>query len=283
MSTNGSNNPGGNDPGGGNDGTGANGDGDGGELEVPALSADDTFYRCDTLKLILPHLVTKPLGTKDPAFQTDITGSAQGEVNKALVEDNEPNDEGDGYVDLNAMIRFLGKVDTSQPGGFVTAGAGLCPFPYDASQVCGPLKLGPFQDTAAYSNGKDCTLEGSSEMASGSCFAAAKGPRTVNIQLIGPVPLEDTQVIGAWADAGKAGIEDGWIRGFLPEDVAMATKLPEQVPLAALALGIRGGAPLSDFLADKDKQQSPPGWWFTLKYTAKPALYDASVGPDGEK
>lgn len=274
---------------GGQGGQGSSSTGDDGGANLPDLSDDDTFFRADLLKLIKPGLVTKPLG--GGLGQPSITAQAQNAVDDSLVNDNEPDDgdgtpddgDGDGYVDLNAIIRFLGKVDPSMEGGIVTAGAGLCPYPYDPSQVCGPLKLGPFQNPAQYVNGQDCALDGTDKVASGSCFSSEKGDFVVNIQLIGAVPLEDTQVIGSWVDDGKGGIANGWIRGFLTEEVAKKTKAPDQLPLAATLLGISGGTPLSDFLADADKQASPPGWWFLLQYSAKPAIYDSSVGPDGEK
>lgn len=253
----------------------------------PMSGEADTFFRADSLKLLEPTLVLKP------AFlpQQDITGTAQDAVNEGLVEDNEPDDgdgvadsgDGDGYVDLNAIIKFIGGVDPTEAGGFVTAGAGLCPYPYEASQACGPLALGPFQEPAEYTHGKDCKLNGASSTAPGSCFSSQQGAFTVNIQLIGAVPLQNTQVIGSWVDGAKGGISNGWIRGFLSEEVAMKTKLPQQLPIAALLLGIQPGTPLIDFLADADKSSSPAGWWFTLQYTAKPAVYDPKVGPDGQK
>ena len=260
-------------------------DEDGGS-NAPSVNEGDTYYRADVLKLLKPKLVLKPLG-----FETDITGDAQKAEDEGLKADKEPDDgdgvadsgDGDGYVDLNAIIKFIGGVDPKEAGGFVTAGAGLCPYPYDASKVCGPLKLGPFQEAASYTHGKDCKLDGASGTASGSCFSSQQGAFTVNIQLIGAVPLENTQVIGAWVDEARGGISNGWIRGFLSEEVAKKTKLPEQLPIAARLLGIAPNTPLIDFLSDGDKQAAPAGWWFTLQYTAKPALYDPKVGPDGEK
>jgi len=278
-------------------GNGTSGDqgggGTAGAFDDGGMNGPDTFFRADLLKLLAPKLVTKPLGTTDPRLQSDITGNAQSAVDDSLVQDNEPDDgdgvrddgDGDGYVDLNAIIRFLGQLDTNAKGGTVTAGAGLCPVPYDPSQACGPLKLGPFQDPAMYTNGQDCKLDGTDKVAEGPCFSSEKGDFKVNIQLIGTVPLKTTQVIGSWVDGGKGGIANGWIRGFLSEEVARQTKLPDQLPLAARLLLIPGGAPLSDFLSDdpKFKQADPPGWWFLLRYTAKPAIFDSSVGPDGEK
>lgn len=280
---------GGSGPGGGGSG-GSQGGEDGSNTgeTPPDLSDDDTFYRADTLKLLKPGLVTKPLGG---LVQPSITPAAQSAVDDSLVRDTEPDDgdgvqddgDGDGYVDLNAIIRFLGKVDPKSEGGIVTAGAGLCPYPYDSSRVCGPLRLGPFQNPARYKNSQDCALDGTDKRASGPCFSSEKGDFAVNIQLIGAVPLADTQVIGSWVDNGRGGIANGWIRGFLSEEVARRTKAPEQLPLAATLLGITGGTPLIQFLADADKQQNPAGWWFLVQYSAKSALYDSSVGPDGEK
>ncbi len=270
----------------GGDTSGAPGE-DGGSPMSGSTGEANTFYRADLLKLIKPQLVLKPfIGP-----QQDITPNAQTAVDEGLVQDKEPDNgngiadsgDGDGYVDLNAIIKFIGGVDPSEEGGAVTAGAGLCPFPYDAKQVCGPLALAPFQTPAPYTHGKDCKLDGTMSSSAGSCFSSQQGSFTVNIQLIGAVPLQNAQVIGSWVDAGKGGISNGWIRGFLSEEVAMKTKLPAQIPIAARLLGIAPNTPLIEFLGDKDKQASPAGWWFTLQYTAKAALYDPKVGPDGAK
>jgi hypothetical protein len=266
--------------------------GGGGGAVVPGDDAglvqasDYTYFRADTLKLLEPDLVLKPLGITEQR----ITAQAQNAIDEGLVADKEPDDgdglpddaDGDGYVDLNAIVRFFGDVDPAAPGGMATVGAGLCPHPYDGSQVCGPLKLGPFQDPRPYTNGTDCALDGTSRVASGACFSSDKGAVTINVQLIGMIPLKDAQVVGSWVEQGAGGIQNGFVRGFLSEEAAKNTRLPEQLPLSALALGIAPRTPLIDFLPSGQKAQNPAGWWFTVGFTAKPALFDSRVGPDGE-
>jgi hypothetical protein len=264
----------------GTNGAGSNGD-DGGVAGPgtggPELSPDDTMFRATSLKMLAPDLITKPLGFEGPSIRAGI----QTAINDSLVKDVEP-ENGDGFVDLSVIVRFLGDFSTTLQTGHVSMGGALCPFPYDATQVCGPAKTGPFDAPLAIQNGSDCALDGTNYVASGSCFKSNKGTVSVNVQLIGKVPLQDAQVVGSWANAGVDGISGGWVRGFMPEATAKSTKLPEKLPAAAVLLGIAPGTPMIDFLSDKEKvdNNGVNGWWFVMSFAASPVIYDQTVGPD---
>src|SRR5690606_21217566 len=116
--------------------------------------------------------------------------------------------------------------------------------------------------------------EGTSETASGACFVTAKAPITLNLPALGPVPLQDGQVIGRWEGDS---IVDGRVRGFLPKSVAEATRLPAPVPPYLAAAGVTAGTPLTDFLSDRELAMNPDGvsgWVFLINFSASPATFD---------
>lgn len=89
--------------------------------------------------------------------------------------------------------------------------------------------------------------------------------------------MQDGQVIGTWDGQN---ISSGRVRGFLPKTVAAVTKLGEGLPPAFALLGVKAGAPLTNFLSDRELQKNArgeDGWWFLVNYTAKPAKFDPTV------
>lgn len=225
--------------------------------------SSETFFRTNTLTLLAPPMVTKPLG-----FEVDNTTDANNGLAQAMTAD----DDGNGFVDLSLLIRFLSATPQSGDGQTTTGGA-LCPFPLTDNQTCVPEVGFPFQALLQYTNGTDCKLEGTSEVAKGSCFVTSRAPLTMVLPIIGPVPLDEGQVIGTWQGAE---IANGKVRGFLPKTVAAQTKLPDQLPEYLTRLTIKPGTPLTDFLSDKTLEKNGDGvdgWWFLLSFTAKPTKF----------
>lgn len=231
-------------------------------------SEGDTFFRADTLVMKTPGLYAKPFG-----FESPLNDLPQDEVNKTLIGDG----DGNGFVDLSLLIRFLKTNDPKAKNGKTTPGGGLCPFPLDEASACGPEPTFPFQTPPlAYTNGTNCKLEGTDQVAAGSCFVTAKGALTMTLAALGQVPLQDAQVIGTWEGTG---ISNGRVRGFLPKTVAQTSKIPAPAPAYLTNLGIQAGTPLTDFLSDSQlgKNGTVDGWWFLFDYSAKPATFDPAV------
>jgi hypothetical protein len=262
---------GGNNPTGGTaGGTG----GTGGGMMVPTGPVDlgqdsqgDTFFRADTLVLKAPNLFATLL-----IIRTDVTADGQAALNATLTGDEDK----DGFVDMSLMLRFLKTTNPKGANGQVTPGGAFCPLPISADAACSPDKTFPFQTpSVAYENGtQPCTLTGTSESAPAPCFSTTPASLTMQLPILGAVPLQDAQVVGTWEGAN---IGNGFVRGFLPKTVAMATKLGEGLPPFLVLAGIQAGAPLTNFLNDSQLQKNArgeDGWWFLMSYTAKPAKFN---------
>lgn len=275
----------------GDDG-GGNSDSDDTAEEAPSdigvePSADDHFFRVDRFVLKAPGVVLRPAGIEVP-----VTGQAQTGITDALVSDIDPDNnndgmadegDGDGFVDLSLLVRFLGTDSPASEAGRTTFGGGACPHPYAPELACGPSPELPFQaKTSSYENGTDCQLDGTSHVAEGPCFITQKAGIMLTLPLLGDIPLEEGQVVGAWVDEEQGGIESGAIRGFLPESAAQSTKLGAELPPLAVSLGIKAGTPLAAFLPKGQRTANSAGtqgWWFHIEFSAKPALFDEGVGP----
>jgi hypothetical protein len=248
-------------------------------------SGGDSFFRVDSFTLKAPGVVLRPAG-----LEVRVTNQAQMGVDDALVSDTDPDKngdgqadsgDGDGLVDLSLLIRFVGTTAPASKVGKTTFGGGSCPHPYTPERVCGANAELPFQtQTTSYTNGNNCALDGASHVAMGPCFTTQKSAITLTLPLLGDVPLEQGQVVGAWANEGKGGIVQGAIRGFLSESIARATKLGSDLPPLAVSLDIKPGTALAEFLPNAERSmnaEGTPGWWFLIQFSAKPALFDAAA------
>lgn len=241
-----------------------------GPVDLGQDSQGDTFFRADSLVLKSPNLYATLL-----ILRTDVTADGQNAVNAALVGD----DDKDGHVDMNLMLRFLKTKDPKAGNGQVTPGGALCPFPLAAETPCTPDQTFPYQTPAlSYANATQaCALTGTMESSPAPCFSTSLASLTMQLPILGAVPLQDGQVVGTWDGAN---IGNGFVRGFLPKTVAAATKLGEGLPAFLTLAGIKAGAPLTNFLSDAQLQKNArgeDGWWFLLSFTAKPAKF--SPGP----
>jgi hypothetical protein len=76
--------------------------------------------------------------------------------------------------------------------------------------------------------------------------------------------LQDARVAADWGATGAPDrLENGLLIGFMTEEDAANTTIPEDTPLV-------GGEPLSTLLTDEDKDTGPggaSGWWFHINFT----------------
>lgn len=237
-----------------------------GPVDLGQNSQGDTFFRADTLLLKSPNLYATLL-----ILRTDVTADGQNALNAALVGD----DDKDGFVDMSLLLRFLNTKDPKTGSGQVTPGGALCAAPLAAEPACGPEATFPFQTPPVmFANATQaCGLTGAMESAPAPCFHTTPASLTMQLPILGAVPLQDGEIIGTWDGAN---ISNGYVRGFLPKTVAMATKLGDGLPEFLVLAGIQKGAPLSNFLNDNQltkNARGEDGWWFLLSYTAKPAKF----------
>jgi hypothetical protein len=238
-----------------------------GPVDLGQDSAGDTFLRADTLLLKAPNLYATLI-----ILRTDVTADGQNALNTALTTDG----DSDGFVDMSMLLRFLKTNDPKSANGMVTPGGAMCPLPLGPGAACSPDKTFPFQaPPLSYANAtQPCTLVGAQESAPAPCFATTPASLTMQLPILGAVPLQDGQIVGTWDGAN---ISNGFVRGFLPKTVAAATKLGAGLPEFLVLAGIKEGAPLSNFLADAQLQKNArgeDGWWFLLSYTAKAAKFN---------
>jgi hypothetical protein len=229
--------------------------------------AQETFFRLDKFVLKQPGLVLHLLG-----LETPIASDVQSMLDTSLTDDTEP---ADGNIDLNVLLRFSGTSDPAKTAGKVSFGGALCPHPADAAKPCSANPSAPFFEPAvSFSNASKCTLEGDTQSVSGACFQSSKGRMAVSLPLFGPVVLDDAQVIASWSGGG---ITEGWIRGFVTEQTAMATKIQGAVPSHLVLFDVQTGSALTTFLpaAERVSHASGAGWPFLAQFTAKAARFEA--------
>jgi len=89
------------------------------------------------------------------------------------------------------------------------------------------------------------------------------------------ITLESAQIGGEWVGLPATQIRDGLIKGFMTEENADNTIIPEGLtgidtvdgePVSSL---LRGGAnSCRGGTSDKDSLNGVPGWWFYLSFSA---------------
>jgi hypothetical protein len=230
----------------------------------------EQFLRIETFVLKTPALVLRVLG-----LETAVTSDVQAMLDSSLHDDAEPKD---GNVDLSMLLRLSGGGDPTTMAGKITFGGALCPYPLDSAKACSTDSSTPFfEPDMSYSNANKCELKGASQVLSGACFQTNTARMAVSLPLFGPVMLDDAQLIGSWAAEGKAEISDGFVRGFISEQTAMATKIRGAVPSHLALVGIETGAPLTSFLSQTTRENGPSGagWWFLAQFSAKSGRFEA--------
>jgi len=203
-----------------------------------------------------------------------VTVDGQNALNTALTTDEDADD----FIDMSMLMRFLKTSDPKTGSGKVTPGGALCQVPLPDAP-CGPDKTFPFQSPPLeYANAtQPCALAGTQEMAPPPCFSTTPASLTMQLPILGAVPLQDGQLVGSWD--GES-IKNGFVRGFLPKTVAAATKLGAGVPPILAVFNIKMGTPLINFFSEAQIGQNAKGeagWWVLMSYTAKPAKFDPAL------
>lgn len=248
---------------------------DAGPVDLGQDSKDDTFLRADTLVLNAPNLYV-PLVTLGINLGTrDATQDGQNTLNDGLTKDA----NGDGFVDMSMLLRFLKTSDPKTGSGTLAPGGAVCPMPLGPDKACGADKTFPFQSPPLnYANAaQPCMVQGTQESSPAPCFATTPASLTMQLPILGAVPLEEAQVVGTW-DGGN--VKNGFVRGFLTKTSAAATKLGAGVPDWLGLVGVKQGDPLTKFVSDMQigkNSKGEDGWWFLMTYTAKAAKFDPAA------
>ncbi|MEM9597655.1 MAG: hypothetical protein AAGD06_25540 [Acidobacteriota bacterium] len=243
-----------------------------------------TAFRISDLDLRDPHLFvdTQIFGCVDFTDQDLPLGfgpSFNGALETALTTDG----DGDGFLDESSMFLFKPLLELAQ-GETVEQRDGQCTAPI-ASTVCVPEPgsspapsaydglaagtcLGPVAGTTSgYSPAVGDTV--------GPCFVTEERDITFMLQGVELV-LRDARSAAGWIGAPPNRLENGLLRGFLPETVADSLLLPADLPLV-------GGQPFSILLPggtgncapgdDRDQHEGESGWWFYLELVADEVPY----------
>jgi hypothetical protein len=216
----------------------------------------DASFRFNSLNLVDPHMY---------AVIGDITDTVNGQFNDGLNMD--AADDKDEFLDLGLALLFrpldtsdgysgdvdFANADCLAPDGVMCdlqAGSALFPTTFDNVGMGACLEADPAHLTAGY----DMPV-GPVGDATGACFTTAP----TNIELVTSsvtIPLSMAQVSAKFV--GTQNLASGLVRGFITNEVAMATNVDA---------GIING-PLSDFLDEADRDEGGTGWWFYLHFTA---------------
>jgi hypothetical protein len=246
-------------------------------LTAPAAGAEPTCYRLSQLYLRDPHIWARVT-----FLCLDVTDTAPGvpSFNQSLNDAITTDSDGDGYLDLNALIIF-DPLQQSTPGGELVLHTGLCTAPL-AGTSCQMDAANPI-GRGTYTNGFSGTClaprpgttggySPSITTPSAPCFSTA--PVTVPFDANGlTVFLEAGQVGARYVGDPATGLASGLMMGFLSEAAADTIIIPADIPLI-------GGQPLASVLAGgagccarrDDRDYGPDGltrgWWFYLNFTA---------------
>jgi len=245
------------------------------DAPTPPSLANAEFFRADSLRIVEPGIVIRPLG-----LQTDVSAGAQTAVDLSLTQDNETiTDRGleggqDGIVDLSLLFRFDLGADPGSESGIMAMGGGRCPAPL-GSAPCEEELRAPLEPLD-FVNLDRCPVAMTGYETPGRCFNVNADGIVLEIIGIGNIPLERATIVGQYQGDPVEALGDGVIHGFLSEETANTTTLPEALPTLATVIGITGEKPVREFLSDDDlstNEEGVAGWWFTVEYSAAPVEF----------
>ncbi len=231
------------------------------DTEGPVFYEDP--YRINSIEIADPHFY-------DPIVCiADITGMVNSQLNDGATMDT----DNDGYLDLNLMLLF-NPLDQAGAGGDTEFATGQCTVPLD-DPFCNFGDNGSATPTT-YTNGDGCLTpdpnhldHGDIPQVPGPCYTA--GILETYTLSLGDfsLPLQMLE-ISATYDADPAdNMLNGIMRGFLTEEDAMNTVLPEDIEVV-------GGRPISDLLCkdgEKDDLDGTSGWWMYVRFTMNAATW----------
>jgi hypothetical protein len=239
---------------------GGGGDDCGDDCEVTTTS-----YRMTAVELRDPHLF---------AFTAiDVTDMVNTSLADALVGDGDDDTPPDGELDLSIVLRLRPARPSSASTDLEVVLEAACA-PPAATTTCAAGADSTVIPTTATHRDSTClepvagTTGGYAPVVTtpaGRCFVS--GAEDVAIDASGVVlALIDARVAATYGSGDPPGtLVDGLFAGFMTEDAADATILPESLPFV-------GGEPLSSLLLARDADTGPrgeAGWWFYFNFTAE--------------
>jgi hypothetical protein len=233
-----------------------------------------------------PHFFITPILGCEDITDKGILGSAaiNEQFNEAIVNDLDPQD---GFLNMSFMLLFRPLDQAAAEGTFEFA-TGDCTAPIESTSC--EIKAGTEPAAGKYANLKDICLEpvpGELSAANyepkpgstnGPCFRGEPLSFTLDLGDF-QLPFIDAEIAAQYVGDPADGMVEGVLHGFLTEESADNTILPEDIPLL-------GGQPISSILPggknncadhdDRDMLDGVSGWWFYLDFKA------ARVGYTGE-
>jgi hypothetical protein len=221
-----------------------------------------TAYRADFVELRDPHLFAV-----GGAF--DVTDT----VNESIAENLITDDPVDGKLDLSLVLVFrpLDPSASSTRADAVLSAA--CPPPADTT-TCSADADSTVVESNATNSGSGCLAPAGGTTGdydppittpAGPCFVS--DPELVELVASDVVlTLEEARIAG---DYGAGRIENGLLIGFMTEETAANTTIPEDTPIV-------GGDMLDTLLLEEDKDTGPggaSGWWFHINFSGGEVPY----------
>jgi len=234
--------------------------------EVDALEVEATAFRVVEMTLADPHLFAYGW--------FDVTGQVNDMI--ATSSNSDASDPPDGLLDVS-VVAVLRPVD-STPDATAELDVVMadCTAPVETTTCQAPAE-GVSASTTATSYEDDClapyagTTGGYSPgvvTPEGPCFASGEFDLTVTLGGV-VLNLEYVRFGASYAGDPIDTLDSGLIAGFMTEETAAATILPDDLPAV-------GGSPLTSLLSSSDQDVGPEGedgWWFYLNFTAETVSY----------
>jgi len=230
-------------------------------------------FRLTDLDLRDPHLYVSFIGCLDATDTLLLDFSFNNFTQSAIQGDGDVN----GYLDLSVLVEFL-PLDQSVATNPMTIGAADCTAPM-ASTSCGASYS--TQNAVATHDADSICLDALAgtlrpytpnvATPGPACFVSSTMTLTVSIGGI-PMSLSDAQVAASFDDDPATALENGLIRGFLPETVANNTILPAALPVVggdSLSSILPGGTNSCAGHDDRDIHNTVLGWWFYFNFPAE--------------
>ncbi len=248
-----------------------------------SCQAEPVAFRFDDLDVKDPHMFANVIGCMD---LTDLDLFGRKGVNPLLQENisADADDDDDDFLDLSMAHVFLPLNQTpgeSTPSYLVLPD---CTSPNSCVLPSGGQKTEG--DATNQSSGKCVSIEPGSLQngtngvveptgsAGNACYVADVDAVTLSLGGINII-LESAEIGGEWVGLPATQIRDGMLKGFMTEQNADATIIPEGLtgidsvdgePVSSL---LRGGTnSCKGGTSDKDMLNGVPGWWFYLKFSA---------------
>lgn len=255
---------------GGDDDSSDGGDSDVADVDSAPIEGPVVAYRITDLDLRDPHVFVMIGACNDvtevqnDGFETDIT------------EDNGPDDEPDGLLDLNGLAVFRPLNQAVEPVNLEVLLGADCTAPIESTSCtkgdASSITATGSNDTSAACDVilADTTTDGyepAPAPAPAPCFAA-EAP--AGILEFGPFQLSEVAGAATYQGDPATGLMSGILRGFLSEEHADAATVDTALGEMVLSSLLPGG---TDNCADSDDRDSDTGgasgWYVYLDFTAE--------------